>query len=96
MRSRRYWKEFHSLFSAFDAVLTWSSWLITASFSALTIQHRTQGLLALREELTEEIERIQSAGTCWSIIENIHEDKKEIIPPTFMYLVEHIQISLPE
>jgi hypothetical protein len=96
VRSRRYWREYHALFSAFDPVLAWASRLITAAFGALTIQRRIEGLSALRCELAEETDRIQAAGACWSIIENIREDKKDKIPPSFMYIVERIQITIPD
>jgi hypothetical protein len=96
VRSRRYWREYHVLFGAFDAVLAWSSWLVTATFSALTIQGRTEGLAALRRELVEEAERIHAAGACWSIMENIHQDKTEVVPPSFMYVVERIDTGLPD
>jgi hypothetical protein len=96
VRSRRYWREFHPLFGAFDAVLAWAGWLIAAAFGALVIQRKVAGVRALREELAEEVERIEAAGVCWSIMENIQAERQETLPPSFVYLVEKVTIALPD
>jgi hypothetical protein len=96
VRSRRYWREFLPLFGAFDAVLAWAGRLIAVAFGTLVIQRRVAGIAALRAELAEEEERMQAAGVCWSIMENIQAEKQETLPPSFMYLVERVAIPLPD
>jgi hypothetical protein len=96
LKSRRYWRELSASFGALDAAVRWGAILIKANFAALCLQHREEGLRALRMELSEEVERIEAAGACWAIMENIREDKNEAIPPSFMYIVDRINIHLGE
>ena len=94
MASRRYWREFEASLSVIDAINRWGSILIKSNITVLALQHKTAGLIALQNELQHETERIRAAGTCWSIIETITEEKMDAIPPSFMYLVE--KINIPE
>lgn len=92
LASRRYWREFNASLSAFDAVNWWGSILIKNNVTSLALQKKTKGLKELQEELIKETERIKAAGKCWSIVETIHDAKAEAIPPSFMYLVETLDI----
>ena len=96
VRSRRYWKELDVSLGALDAAIKWSSRLITANFTALTLHHKTDGLAELKKELQEETERVEAAGRCWSIVENMTEEKQKPVPPSFMYIVERLDINLPD
>lgn len=96
VRSRRWWKELDVSLGTLDAAIKWSSRLITANFTALTLHHKTDGLTELKKELSEETERIEAAGRCWSIVENMTEEKQKPVPPSFMYIVERLDINLPE
>lgn len=92
LASRRKWREFEASLSALEAAMRWSSLLIAPHLTDLAIQHKTTGLIRLREELNEENSRITAASQCWSILENVSEQKQQTIPPNFMYLVEKIKI----
>ena len=96
VRSRRYWKELDVSLGALEAAIKWSSRLITANFTALTLHHKTEGLAELKKELQEETERVEAAGRCWSIVENMTEEKQNPVPPSFMYIVERLDINLPD
>ncbi|KAK8893210.1 hypothetical protein M9Y10_021626 [Tritrichomonas musculus] len=92
LASRRYWRDFDASLSALDAVNWWGSILIKNNITVLNLQNKTEGLKKLQVELLNETRRIETAGACWSIVETITEEKREPIPPSFMYLVETLNI----
>lgn len=92
LASRRYWREFDVSLNTLDAINWWGSILIKNNMTVLALQNKTEGLLKLQEELNNETKRIEAAATCWSIVETIAEEKKEPVPPYFMYLVEKLDI----
>ncbi|KAH0791473.1 hypothetical protein GPJ56_004688 [Histomonas meleagridis] len=91
MSSRRRWKDLNASLAAIDSITKWSSILITEHLVNLKLNNKTEGLQNLQMEMKEEAERIEAAGNCWSIFETLTE-KKHNFPPSFLYLVEKLQI----
>ena len=91
LESRRRWRNLDASLSAIDSVTQLSSILLSVHLSNLSLQNKTAGLKALRKELSKETVRIESASDCWAIFETLTE-KKNSFPPSFMYLVETINI----
>ena len=92
LASRRHWRDFEVSLNTLDSINWWASILIKNNMTVLALQKKTEGLLKLQEELNNETERIEAASNCWSIVETISEEKREQIPPYFMYLVETLNI----
>lgn len=91
LASRRKWKNLDASLSTIDSITQLSSILLSAHLSNLTLQNKTAGLKALQKELIKETVRIEAASDCWAVFETLTE-KKNSFPPSFMYLVETIDI----
>lgn len=92
IKSRRQWKDFEASLTALDAATRWTRCIIAAHMTGLALENYTQGLKMVQEELKNEQERIDSAGSCWAILKNITGERKSDAPPSFMYIVEKLQI----
>lgn len=92
IRSRRQWKDFEASLTALDSATRWSRIIISSHLTGLALENYTTGLKMVQSELRNEQDRIHSAGNCWAILKNITGDKKSDAPPSFMYIVEKLQI----
>lgn len=91
IRSRRFWRDFETSISALNSALRLASIIISENNLALKMKGITGGLIHLYNELKEEMCRIEKAGDCWSLLQNVASQDNNN-PPTFMYTVDTINI----